>query len=444
MIVFIVFIIGLLPLFSPVSADNDLTLNIHIIGEKTQTRFGDPVIVAGIWYHINVTVENQDFQKLSLKFYNGESIPTEGERNATNYYEWKYDENSQMPWIDVIEYDGRTYINNASCLKNNKLYSFCIGIRDTLPDTAYYHENWTLEVYKDEDKLYSGNIVVEKPTVALAKSHADLIKFNVEPFTKMDASGDDFFIAKNTGNIPLDINIDYGAYNDIIKETSFNMTFSPDSINEYNITVQSESWTPGIIEMSGTISGSVNGSYIITTAVITFETSIKMNAPNLKIFVGHNTYEITEIKDTNIVFQHVKNIDMSEGEVKDINVYISGNGTMTLDIWSDEKNVTILNIFSKNQEIETPLTINSVDTSEYAVTVKVEAIRENKIGFLYYNLKMDGETQTFATQITVGPPSSQAGGTISINTSTMAIIVIICFILVAGYMISTHIKHKRR
>ena len=443
-IIVLLIIIGLLPLFSSVSADNDVTVNIHMIGEKTRTRFNNPLIVAGIWHHINITAENQEFNELSLKFYNGESIPVTGERNATNYYEWKYDENNQTSWIDIMEYDGRTYIDNANCLKNSKLYSFCVGIKDTFPDTAYHHENWTLEIYKDEDKIYSEDIVVEKPTVALAKSHADLIKFNVDPFTEMDAPGDDFFIVKNTGNIPLDINIDYGAYNDIIKENSFNMTISPDSTNEYNITVQSEFWKPGVIEILGSISGSVSGSYIIITAIITFETSIKMNAPNLKISVGHNAYEITEIKDTNIVFQHIKNIDMSEGEVKDIDVYVSGNGTVTLDIWSDERNVTILNVFSKNQEVETPLIINSVDTSEYAVTVKVEAIRENKIGFLYYNLEMDGETQIFVTQISVGPPSSTAGETTSNTIPITTIILIICFMLVAGYMISSYMKHRRR
>jgi len=84
----------------------------------------------------------------------------------------------------------------------------------------------------------------------------------------------------------------------------------------------------------------------------------------------------------------------------------------------------------------------STDTSEYVITVKIEAIRENKIGFLYYELETGGETQTFITQINVGPPSSgeQASSTVPI----MAIIVIVCILLVIGYMISTHMKHRRR
>ena len=142
-----------------------------------------------------------------------------------------------------------------------------------------------------------------------------------------------------------------------------------------------------------------------------------------------------------IVFQYEKNLEMNEGEIREIAVYISGSGVATLDIWSDEKNITILKISSKNQE-GTPQTVISTDTSEYVVTVKIEAIRENKIGYLYYELETDGETQTFITQINVGSPSSgeQASNTVPI----MAIIVIVCIFLVIGYMISTHMKHRRR
>jgi len=440
MVIFIVFVIGLLPFFSSISADDTASMEIHIIGEKTQTRFGNPVIVAGIWHHINVTLEDQDFQKLSLKFFNGNSIPTEGERDATNYYEWKYDENIQALWKDEMGYEGRSYLNNESCQKSNDVYSFCIGIKDTFPEITYYHENWTLDVYKDENKLFSKSIVVEKPTVGLAKSHADLIKFNVAPFTETVVAGDDSFKIENTGNIPLNISIDYEADDDIIEVTDSNIILSPYSGSLHDVTLHSKSWKPGIIEIEGIISGKILGSYIITTANFTLASAPGISSADLKIFVGHSNYEIYEMPES-IVFQYEKNLEMNEGETKDITVYISGSGVATLDIWSDEKNITILKISSKNQD-GTPQTVISTDTSEYVITVKIEAIRENKIGFLYYELETGGETQTFITQINVGPPSSgeQASSTVPI----MAIIVIVCILLVIGYMISTHMKHRRR
>jgi len=440
MVIFIVFIIGLLPFFSSISADDTVSMEIHIIGEKTQTRFGETVIVAGIWHHINLTLENQNFQKLSLKFFNGNSIPTEGKRDATNYYEWKYDENIEALWKDEMEYEGRSYLNIENCRKNKDIYSFCIGIKDTFPEITYYHENWTLEVYKEEDKLFSKSVVVEKPTVGLAKSHADLIKFNVVPFTNAVVVGDDSFKIENTGNIPLNISINYEADDDIIEVAGSNMILSPYSISSHNVTLHSKSWKPGIIEIEGSISGKIPGPYIITTANFTLTSAPGMSSANLKIFVGQSNYEIYEMSE-DIIFQYEKNLEMNEGEIRDIAVYISGNGVATLDIWSDEKNITILKISSKNQE-GTPQTIISTDTSEYIITVKIEAIRENKIGFIYYALETGGENQTFITQINVGAPLS--GEQTSNTVPIMAIIVIVCIFLVIGYMISTHMKHRRR
>jgi len=441
MVIFIVFVIGLLSFFSSISADDTASVEINIIGEKTQTRFDKPVIVAGIWHHINITLENQDFQKLSLKFYNGDSMPNEGERNATNYYEWKYDENIQASWKDEMEYEGRPYLNSENCRKNKDVYSFCVGIKDTFPpEIPYYYENWTLEVYKEENKLFSKSVVVEKPTVGLAKSHADLIKFNVVPFTETVVFGDDSFKIENTGNIPLNISIDYEADDDIIEVADSNIILSPYSGSLHNVTLHSKSWKPGIIEIEGTISGKIPGSYIVTTANFTLTSALGTSPAYLKIFVGQNNYEIYEMPE-GIVFQYEKNLEMNEGEIRDIAVYISGGGVATLDIWSDEKNITILKISSKNQE-GTPQNIISTDTSEYVVTVKIEAIRENKIGFIYYALETGGENQTFITQINVGPPSS--GEQTSNTVPTMAIIVIVCIFLVIGYMLYTHMKHRRR
>ena len=133
---------------------------------------------------------------------------------------------------------------------------------------------------------------------------------------------------------------------------------------------------------------------------------------------------------------------MKEGQVRDIIVYISGEGNATLDISADEVNVAILTITSKDQT-GTPLTITSTNTSEYAVTIKVEAIRENKVGIINYDLTVDGTTKTYTTSITIGPPSQQKTSG-EINIPTTAIVVAIIIIFVIGYMVYSQIRHKRR
>lgn len=442
-IIIIVFMIGLLPVICSVSADNDIDINIHIIGEKTQIRFANPVIVAGIWHYINITLESQELQELSLKLYNGSSIPNLDERDETNYYEWKYDENSQQ-WTDLNEYGGYTYIKNDSCQKAGNTYSFCAGIKDTLPSRQFYHENWTLEVYKDQERICSNAVVVEKPTAIIGTSHVAIISFYVDPFTEMDAEGNDYFKVSNTGNIPLNVNINYGANNDIIDVTNLNTKFSPGDTSNVYVTLYSKSWKPGFIEIKGPfVEGTILSSSIIPTADITLESAPGVGSSDLRINVGHANHEIVLVGD-DIIFQYEKSLTMSEDEIKDLTAYISGNGEATLNIWSDEKNITILTISSGNQEVETPFTVISTDTSEQKIIIKVKALRENKIGILYYRLEIEGETQTFSTQITIEPPSSQGGETTSITTPVMAIIVIICIVLVIGYMVSSYIRHGRR
>ena len=87
-----------------VFAQDEENVKIHIIGEKTYSRFGNHVVVAGIWHYFNITTDNQDFQILDLIFYSGKSIPSTGQRDETNYYEWQYNKNNENPWQDIQKY----------------------------------------------------------------------------------------------------------------------------------------------------------------------------------------------------------------------------------------------------------------------------------------------------------------------------------------------------
>lgn len=443
LILFIVCIIVLFPFFSSVCAEDNTSVSIHMLGEAARTRFGNPVVVAGIWHFINVTLDDQIFTELNLIFYQGDSIPAIGLRDETNYYEWKYNANTQV-WTDENEYEGYTYINDTNCQVSDNIYSFCVGVKDTLPAITNYHENWTLEIYKDGEQLHSENVALEKPIVGIAKSHADSIRFQVEPFTEMPDDGDDYFIIENTGNIPLDVTIDYGAYNDFFEVSDSGKKLSPYSTFNYYVTLYSESWKPGKLTISGInrATGSISGSLIITTATITFNVTQIINAADLEVSIGHSNCEIKVIPGSHIVFQYEKTLEMDEGQVRDVTVYISGEGLVTLDIFGDGENVEILKVSSEDQT-GTPLIIASTNTSEYAVTVRVEALRENKVGVIYYNLEVDGEIHSYNTQITIGPPSSKqetSGGGIPTTTIIVALVIV----LVIGYMIYSQIRYRRR
>jgi len=424
-----------------VSAQNDATVEIQIIGEEPRMRFNTQVVVAGIWHIFNVTPESQNIQELSLIFYKGTAIPDELDRDETNYYEWKYDKNSQTPWMDIQKYGGREYINATGSTKNQNNYNFMVGIQDTLPtEPQFYHENWTLDVYEDGDKSHSENVVVEKPTIGLAKTHGDIIIFNVDPFTEMDGRGHDYFRIANRGNIPLELTVDYGAYDDILSYGVYCTKISPDSNCEFDgIVIHLEPLKPGITEFTGTVSGEVLLSYIITTAPYSFVTSVGVAAPTFKIVSAHANYELESLTD-NISFQYKKNLEMNEGDIENVDVYISGNGQLTLNLRSED--ISILEVYSNDVVTSTPITITSTNTSEHTITVRIKAIRETSAAYLHYDLDIGEVQKTYSTQIKVGPPASSSEG-ISLDMTQIIVIVVIIF-LVLGYIIFSQMRYRRR
>jgi hypothetical protein len=395
-----------------------------------------------VWHLVNITINEQDFQNLIHKFYKDTSIPLPANRNESNYYEWRYNVNNQE-WTDEYQYGGYSFINTSNCQKNDNIYSFYIGVKDTLPEVTKYYENWTLDIFIDSDKIHSNNVILEKPMIGLARSHADTIRFNIEPFEEINKTNrDDYFIIENVGNIPLFISVEYGSYPNQIEISNSSKILSPFSTFGHYITLHCGNWKPALLTISGSVSGGIPKSLIITTSVITLETSFDINAANLDISIGHANYTIQEIKKSNIVFQYEKNLKMKEGEIKEITVYISGDGQVTLNIWSDDENLSILEITSKDTQ-GAPLIISSKNTSEYEVKIKVEALRENKIGTIFYELKTDETTENYFTKINIGPPVHQ-DSFMQFNLSTTTIIVVLLIFLVIGYILYAQLKHRRR
>lgn len=434
--------IGLLSIFHTVNADENIYLNIHILGEDAHNSFGNKVIVSGIWHNINITFENQVSQEVTLVLYQGDSIPIATNRDETNYYKWKYEKILDL-WTDENEYQGYSFINESNCKNEGNDYSFCIGLKDTFPDIDNYHENWTLEIFRDGAILHTEIITIEKPMIGIAKSHDDIISFQIDPFTEKNIQNEEqYFIIINTGNVPLNIFFNYEAFDDIIKISNSGKKLSrDDSFNNY-IRLFTSSWKPGILSIEGLTSASIPEDLIITSAPIVFNTNITTLAANLEIYVGHSNYRIQEIKDSHIVFQYEEEINMRDGEIRDIIVYLSGEGIVDLSINGDGENIKILKIFSEDQE-GSPMTILSKNSSEYAVTIRVEALKENMIGTLTYRLEIDGKIETYQTSISIGPPIIEESlGELKIPST--AIFIVICFVIVIIYMISNQIKHKRR
>jgi hypothetical protein len=261
----------------------------------------------------------------------------------------------------------------------------------------------------------------------------------------MDASGDTFFKIGNIGNIPLYVSRITGQY-DYIEILGINQEYRPQDVTTEYVTVHSQSWPPGIKKINMQLNGSYPRSYFIdTNATITLYSSFIIDVPQLVIYVGHSNFRIEEILRTGITFQYLETLTMNEGEKRDISAYISGNGDVTVAILADEKNISVRKLYDGTTETHSPISFISTNTTERTIVVTVEALREGTIGLLNYQITANGETKTYETRISIGPPTTgENKGTAGISLSFVQIIVIILVLLVVGYMVVSYVKKRTR
>lgn len=427
-------------LLTSCSAADVNSLSLSLFDGGQQYRFTHPVLVAGIWHRLNITMDRA-IDELFLHLYKDNAAPF-ATRNETNYYEWSYDKNDPAVWIDQSGY-GIKYIQEDLCINTNTVYSFYIGIKDMLPNTIDYYENWTLEVVYQGSPIHSQRIVVEKPETGISLAKPSSILFRVEPFTITDVQGDAFFKIGNKGNIPLHVDFDREKYSDV-DIIDIDKKFSPDETKTHTVVVHSKSWPPGFKKIDIQVTGLFDQSYFIdTNATITLQTSFIIDVPQLIISVGHGDYEIEELEGTGIVFQYLEKITMYEGEIRDITAYVSGNGAVTLEIGADEKNLSVLKVYDGTTETSSPLSFTSTNSSERTIIVTVKALSERTTGVLSYKVTGNGVTKTYTTQVSIGPPA-QPDQEFGSPASLMQIAVIVIVLLVVIYMIVSYVRNRKR
>jgi len=440
-IIFLFLFFFISTVFSPFSSAEDATLSISMLHGEQQTRFNTPVLVSGVWHYVNITLD-QNVERVTFRLYKGILIPSIA-KNETNYYEWSYDQNGAPIWSDQSGY-GIEYLQPGLCQKTNTVYSFCIGTKDFMPNIVGYYENWTIEISSDGTSIHSAPIVVEKPKTGISLSKPSTIIFHVDPFTIMDAVGDNFFKIGNIGNLPLFVEFDNAKYPDV-EMNDMNTNFLPDDIITHYVTIHSQSWPPGFKNIDIQLIGSYPQTYFVdTNATVTLYTSFVIDVPQLVINVGHSNYKIEEIQGTSITFQYVEKLNMYEGEIKDITAYVSGNGAVTAEIWADEKNISVQTLYDNGVETHSPLSFASTNTTERIIRITVKALSEGTTGVLTYQITGSGVTNTYTTRIDIGPPQTGPKEDSGFSLSIMQLVIIGIVLLVIIYMVVTFLRNRKR
>lgn len=429
---------------TPVHAEEDISVDIRILDQPPQFNNNKPKIVAGLWHRIHFSGLKDTNTVLTLTVYQGSSIPSQ--KNSSNYYQWKFTPLTVEPWQINTTYGEHT-INTSYCDIESDTITFCIGIPDYFPDIIFHNEEWTLELAGLEEILFKDTFYLEKPTRGFAKSRGDFISFSVDPFTVMRTTASDYITLKNTGNVPLNISIDYKALDDLLTYIESSDQIPAYSSQNYKLSLDSLSWKPQRIQQTGIVVATVFNQYLLDESVsgtaISLQTALIIDVPNINIFVGHNSYELTTLDDsTGFSFQHQKRVSMYEEEIRTLNSYFSGNGTATVSIQTNN-NLSLIQINRNNQQIQSPFTIISTDEEEQIIGVQIKALSENRNGLITYTIETEKGTNTFTTYIVVGPPETNEGPAIIGATSPVTIVVLLALILAASYILYNHLFHNR-
>lgn len=425
-------------------AEKSVSADINIIDQPPQFQNAEPKIIAGLWHEITFNDLNNLDKELFLTVYKGITLPSE--HDNTNYYQWKYLPAESNPWQSNIEYAEDT-IDPLRCTSESNTISFYVGIPDHLPNEIFYNERWTIELSTSEKTLFTDTFYLEKPTRGFAKSHGDRLHFSVDPFTEKATKASDYLILKNTGNVPLNITIDFKALDDLLTYTESNDQIPAHNQQNYRLLLDAQSWKPQRIQQRGSAIAKVSDYYLLDEEVsgtaVSLQTALVIDVPTINIFVGHNNYELTTLDEsTGLSFQYQKSVSMSEGETKTLNTYISGEGTATVSIQTND-NLSVIELKRNDQSAQNPFIISSTNAKEQMISLTVKALSENRDGRITYNIETSEGIKTFTTYVNVGPPTAPDQPAPIGATSPVTIIVLLVLIIAAGYMLYNHLIHGR-
>ncbi len=295
-----------------------------------------------------------------------------------------------------------------------------------------------MEVSTNNELLISQPIYVENAITSLILKTIPVI-FEVEPFSENNYISNDKFTVENRGNVPLKLSVSYGKYENIFSTLNLTEIHKPGEKKRYSILLQSRStWNPGIKQIKAgevMVKGELQNIISPKSIVYLISSNVSIGLP-INIYVGRSGF-IVEPLVGDIAFQHIDTIDIYYNEIKDIFSYISGNGSVIVNV--SGKNLDIIKILSRGTEVTPPFKVESVYSSEHPIVVRVKGIMPESIALLHYTLEIDGEIEKFSTQINVGSFRIEDEPTFEIT-----IIIGLIIFIVIGYLLYNIIKQRKK
>ena len=235
----------------------------------------------------------------------------------------------------------------------------------------------------------------------------------------------------------------FGDYNDIFSTEDNGKIIKPQESTKFHIMLHSKSsWPPGIRTIKSneaSVVGEVQNIIPPKEIVSLIESQVSIGLPII-INVGRSGYQLGTLSG-DISFQYLETVNIFYGEITEIYAYLSGNGSVNIDITTE--NLDIVEITSGNVKVEPPFTVSSTNRYEHLIIVRVKGVMPNSTAYLHYQIMAGGEIQEYITQVNVGLFRVNEG--LSYTTTILIGILLIGVILgVLIYVIHSHLKYSKK
>lgn len=381
-------LIGIVSLAAPTTAE-EVGLDLHVAGESPLSNsLGHPVLVAGIWHDLAVTLPSATQSSLTLEA----SARDASGQDMTSYYRWVRSEANDT-WSDPLY---GTFVLPSLSSSDGSVAQFRLGV-----DASALPGDWDLRIVQDGTLLALETLEVREPLVDFGISAADFT-FRVEPFEPAVVSSEDlsqYLRIINNGNVPLELNVSFDILQSRLEVTNpVDVAHLGEDVRYY-LRLNLDPRPPQMISVQAL--AHVNSLYIIPSPgssqiIPSFESPF-----DVEVIVGRTGYQVETLG--NVIFQTLQELRADHNALVTWQVFLTGSQQVSLDVLVDK--ATLVSVTQGQEELIPPVVLSPTAEAELALTLQVKANVPDTRAEVTFVLRLLGteDQRTFVTTIVVGP-----------------------------------------
>ena len=220
---------------------------------------------------------------------------------------------------------------------------------------------------------------MDVPVITFSMSRQDY-EFRVDPYVAGNftpISSSNYSILYNTGNVPIEFEVNFGDYENVFSATNTSGVFYPGENTLVYVFLNSVEWSPRTMDIHPDVIGRLKwGVRIQATAVLRKQYNLPLN---IHIEVRLPGYSILDMGTAAIQYLSGPFV-MEYQEERTVDYYLTGVDEVTL-VFS-AVNITIVRVEYDGHEIDGPLTLGLSEETPSHINVTVRADYDSTQGLL--------------------------------------------------------------